>query len=300
MQRMNANRQGDYTLRRTGNYFDQIEGIDYHLQPLTFHEFLQKPESNFMYDPTFFQIPQYIQQDAQIAPIEEDARQYVVNYIMDEFEHNLLGMQDYVRWAKIFEHRCASVTASFWAQVNMHDLMLAHELEMDDNTVTRTNTGNAVRLGTQTTTADQNGESETTGKTATKQSIANTQSTDASTREANATVVRAADELNEEIHYDWSDAADNVHEVRSRAGDTLQKMDSETNSESKTTSSSHSVTTSRMDDNSEQSTATSHDVMSMTNKMYMQEKQWAINTARDLFPLEWLRLKLRPLFYMIY
>lgn len=297
---MDANRQGDYALRRTGNYFDQIEGTGYHLQPLTFHEFLQKPESNFMYDTTFFQIPGYIQQTAQIAPIEEEARQYVVNYIMEEFAHNLLGMQDYVRWARIFEHRCAGITPSFWAQVNMHDLMMARDLEMDDNTVTRTNTGNATRLGTQTTTAEQSGESETAGKTTTKQSVTNAQTTDASTREANATVVRAADELTSEIRYDWSDAADNVHEVRSRAGDTEQHMDSETNSESKTLSSSHSVTTSRMDNNAEESTATSRDVMSMTNKMYMQEKQWAIQTARDLFPLEWLRSALRPLFYMIY
>lgn len=103
---------------------------------------------------------------------------------MDEFEHNLLGMQDYVRWAKRFEHRCAEITPAFWAQVNMHDLMYAYELEMDQNTFTRTNTGN--------------------------------------------------------------------------------------------------------------------EVQDVTNKQFMQEKQWAISTAQQLLPLTWLRQALRPMFYMLY
>lgn len=297
---MNGERQSDYALRRTGNYFDLIEGNGYHAQPVTFTEFLSKPESLFMYDTTFMQIPGYIQQSAEIAPVEEDARQYVVDYIMKEFGHNLLGMQDYVRWATLFEHRCATLTAPFWAQVNMHDIMLARELEMDDNTITRTNIGNAARLGQQTTTTDQSGASETSGKTSTAQDVKNAQTTDGSNREANVTVVRANDQLTDDINYDWSEAADNVHEVRSRAGDTSQHMDSETNSESKTTSNSHSASVSSTDNNSEESKTTGNDVMSMTNKMYMQEKQWAINTARDLLPLEWLRRQLRPLFYMIY
>lgn len=297
---MDANRQGEYALRRTGNYFDQTEGSAYHLQPLTFVEFLSKPESLFMYDSTFMQIPGYVQQIAEIKPIEEEARQYVVDYIMEEFEHNLLGMQDYVRWAKLFEHRCAALTPSFWAQVNMHDLMLAKDLEMDDNTISRTNKGNAARLGSQTTTTKQEGETETKGKTSTSQDITNTQITDSSSQEANATVIRSDGQLSENIDYDWSDAADNVRGVRSRAGDTVQHMDSETNNESLTASNSNSVSSSIIDNTSEENTATSNDVMSMTNKMYMQEKQWAINTARDLMPLEWLRIQLRPMFNMIY
>lgn len=297
---MIPDKQGDYALRYTGNYFDLIEGDGYHSQPLTFHEFLSKPESLFMYDDTFMQIPGYIQKGAEIDDIEEAARQYVVNYIMDEFEHNLLGMQDYVRWSRLFEHRCAELTASFWAQVNMHDLMYAKDLEMDENTYTRTNTGNASRLGTQTTTTDATGKSTTSGDTTTSQDITNTQSTDSSTREANASVVRASDQISDDIDYNWSDAADNVHEVRSRAGDSLQHMDSTTNSESTTESESHSVSVSATDNSAEQNTAKGIEDNLLTNKMFMQEKQWAINTARDLFPLAWLRQALRPMFYMIY
>lgn len=297
---MKAKKQNDYALRHTGNYFDLVEGPGYHLQPLTFHEFLSKPESFFMYDEAFMQIPGYIQQGALVAPIEESARQYVVQYIMDEFEHNLLGMQDYVRWAKLFRNRCASLTPAFWAQVNMHDLMMAHELEMDQNTVTRTNTGNAARLGTQTTITDQTASSSTSGHTASTQDIGNTQDSDSYSREANASVVRAGDQLTDDLDYNWSDAADNIHEVRSRAGDTTQRMESTTDSESTTQSQAHSVATSSTDNTSEENTARGNEVQDMTNKQFMQEKQWAIETARHLLPLEWLRQALRPMFYLIY
>lgn len=297
---MDAKTQSNYYLRNTGNYFDLVEGNNYHLQPLTFHEFLTKPESLFMYEDSFMQIPGYIQSGAQIDVIEEAARQYVVQYIMDEFEHNLLGMQDYVRWAKRFEHRCAEITPAFWAQVNMHDLMYAYELETDQNTFTRTNTGNASRTGTQTTTSDQTSSSTTTGKTTSTQDMDNTQSTDSYNREGSANVVHASEQLSDSLDYDWSDGADNIHEQRSRSGDTHQHMESETNSESTTESEAHAETVSSTSNGSEENTATSNEVQDVTNKQFMQEKQWAISTAQQLLPLVWLRQALRPMFYMLY
>lgn len=297
---MDAKTQSNYYLRNTGNYFDLVEGSDYHLQPLTFHEFLTKPESLFMYEDSFMQIPGYIQSGAQIEVIEEAARQYVVQYIMDEFEHNLLGMQDYVRWAKRFEHRCAEITPAFWAQVNMHDLMYAYELEMDQNTFTRTNTGNASRSGTQTTTSDQTSTSKTSGKTTSSQDMDNTQSTDSYNREGSANVVHASDQLSGSLDYDWSDGADSVREQRSRSGDTHQHMESETNSESTTESESHAETVSSSSNGSEENKTTGNEVQDVTNKQFMQEKQWAISTAQQLLPLVWLRQALRPMFYMLY
>lgn len=297
---MRAETQSDYSLRKTQNYLDLVQGIGYHLQPITFEEFLAKPESLFMYDDNFMQLPEYVQSSADIEPVEEIARQYVVRYIMDEFEHNLLGMQDYVRWAKLFEHRCAALTPSFWAQVNMHDLMMAKDLEMDDNTVQRSNIGNSSRAGTQTNTTEQSGVSNTTGKTTSSQDTVNNQLSDNINREANATVVRSNDQLTQELEYSWQDAADNVHEVRSRNGDTTQNVTGVIDSESKTDTSTTSVTTAVTSNATDQNTITGEDKMSMTNKMYMQERQWAINTAKALLPLEWLRAALRPMFYQIY
>ena len=297
---MRAEKQGDFALRRTNNYFDLVDGNHYHLTPITFHEFLTKPESLFIYDDDFMQVPGYIQRSADIAPIEEGARQFVVGYIMDEFSHNLLGMQDYLRWADLFRNLCASITPAFWSQVNMHDLMLAHELEMDANTISRTNTGNASRVGGQTTTTEQAAKSATTGRTSTVQDVDNMQSTDTSSREANATVVRAADQLSNDIDYNWSDAADNVREVRSRAGDAKQHMESATDSESSTASQSNSVSTSSMNNSADQNTNTGVENQELTNKMFMQERQWAIDTARQLLPLQWLRQQLRPMFYLLY
>ena len=297
---MQADKQSEYMLRETNNYFDLIDGFDYHSQPLSFHEFLSKPEALFIYEDSFMQIPPYIQQKANIMPIEEVAREYVVQYIIDEFEHLLLGMQDYVRWGKLFQNRCSALTPAFWAQVNMHDLMFAHELEMDENTVTRTQSGNAARVSKQTSTTEQTASTVTTGNTTTTQDINNTQSTDSSSREANATLVRAGDQLTNEINYNWSDAADNVHELRTRAGDTTQHMESSTDSTSDTQSQAHSVSTANLDNSSEENTATYNEAMDLTNKMFMQEKQWAIATARDLLPLAWLKQQLRPMFYLLY
>ena len=297
---MDAKTQSDYFLRNTGNYFDLVEGNGYHLQPLTFHEFLAKPESLFMYEESFMQIPGYIQSGAQIDTIEEAARQYVVQYIFDEFEHNLLGMQDYKRWAKRFEHRCAEITPAFWAQVNMHDLMYAYELEMDQNTFTRTNTGNASRTGIQTTTSDQTSSSTTKGKTKSSQDMDNAQSTDSYNREATANVIHASEQLSDSLDYNWHDGADNIRELRSRSGDTQQHMEGVTDSESTTESESHAKTVANSESGSEENHSSGSEVQDVTNKQFMQERQWAISTAQQLLPLAWLRQALRPMFYMLY
>lgn len=193
--------QGRYTLRKTENYFDLIEGNAYHSQLITFHEFLSTTDALFIYEDTFMQIPGYIQKDARINKIEELARKFVVDYISDEFEHSLIGMQNYSRWAVLFRHKCEAIAPSFWAQVNMHDLMMAYELETDNNTYSRTNTGNTIRIGGQTTKAEQSGNSKTIGKTTTDQDIDNNQITDSSTREGVATVVHAIDQLTDDLNY---------------------------------------------------------------------------------------------------
>jgi hypothetical protein len=293
-------KQGDFALRYTGNYLDKKFGWGEHSTPLTFNEFLSKPEAVFMYEPEFFQIPGYVQQSAEIDPIEETARQFVVDYIMNEFELNILSMQDYVRWAVLFEHKCADICQSFWAQVNMINLMHAKDLEMDEQRGSISNTGNTNRLGGTTTTTDQNSESNTVGKVTSSQDTTNTQDQDSSTREATATVVRAEGQLTDEIKYPWSDSADNVHEVRSNVGSTKQHVEGETNSESTTNATAHSVSTVSMNNSNDQITNTTNSTNDYTNKQFMQERQWAIETARGLLPLTWLRAQLRPMFDMIY
>lgn len=295
-----AETQGDFALRRTGSYFDMIIGPGYHLQPITFNEFQTLEESLFMYDDSFFQIPGYIQHAAEIQDIEEEARLYVVDYIRDEFDHNLLGMQDYVRWAKRFEHRCAEITPSFWAQVNMHDLMFARELEMDETNSTTRNMGNMTRLGGQTTIAEQTGESTTTGKTTSTQDTTTSQDGDSSTREATATVPRANDIIDNNIDYDWAEGADSVHEVKSMAGDMNTHVEGVVDSESKTDSASNSSSTTTMNNSKDENMGESNMQGEYTNKMFMQEKQMAINTAQLLAPLTWLRTQLRPMFYQVY
>ena len=292
--------QGDYALRFTGNYSDLIYGIGYHEQPITFHEFLSKAESAFMYMTTYMQVPGYVQDSAELQKIEEMARQYVVDYIMTEFDANLLGMQDYVRWAHKFEHKCADLAQSFWSQVNMINLMMAKDLEMDDNNSTTTNNGQGLRFGGQTVQTDQDGTSTTNGKVTTKQDSTASQDTDSVMREATATTVSAEDQLQEDLQYNWQHAADNAHEVRNRAGDTNQHMESETDSTSTTASENHSTAVTSFNNMRDENTTTGTTTMEYTNKMFMQERQWAVDTARQLLPLEWLRQQLRPMFYMLY
>ena len=297
---MDGNRQSNYALRRTRNDFDLIEGQQYHLQPITFHEFLTKPESLFIFDESFMQIPPYIQSAASIPQIEEIAREATVQFIIDEFEDRLLGMQNYVRWAKLFKDRCMSLAPSYWAQVNMENLMFAKDLEMDENTVERENTGNRSVTGSGGTTTEGHSETLSTGHQENTQDIDNSQSTDTSTREANATVVRADDQLGNDLSYEWSDAADNVHEIRNRAGDSHQHMESTSDSSTASQTDSNSTTTRNSEETAETSGGTSTETAKVTNKQFIQERQWAIATARDLLPLEWLKAGLKNMFYMIY
>jgi hypothetical protein len=295
-----VNRQGDYALRYTGNYFDLIEGWGYHAAPITFHEFMTKAEAYFLFSKDFMQIPGYIQWVQEIEQIEETAREYVANYIRDTFENNLLGMQDYTRWAELFRQKCDSVCASFWAQVNMTSLMLAKDLEMDEHNTTRSQAGNAKRLGGQTTTTDGTTESNSSGQTKTIQDVDTTQSTDSSTRNAVATVADAPNRLSSEVQYDWTYAADSVTEQRARAGDMNQHTDSTVDNTQHANSVSHGVSTTAFNNSEDNNTMTGEDRSQYTNKMFMQEKQWAINTAQMLQPLEWLRMQLRPMFYLLY
>jgi hypothetical protein len=297
---MNADTQGDFCLRPTGNYFDLVQGERYHLQPITFHEFLTKPAALFMFEETFMQIPGYVPEAAELMLVEEHARQYIVSYIMDAFEPLLLGMQDYERWGQLFEQKCASLCPSLWAQINMIDNMLAKDLEMDENTSTNTTQGNAQRLGGQQVTTEQTGTSDTTGSSKTKQDVDNTQDTDSYTREATATVVRAEGQLNNDLEYNWDDAADNIREARNRAGDTNQHMESETETASHTEQQNSSTSVTSMNNMSDQNTSENKNVSQLTNKQFMQERRWAIETAQLLQPLEWFRSQLRPMFYMLY
>lgn len=297
---MRAETQSDYELRQTNNYFDLVDGRNYHSTPLTFHEFLSKPESLFFYEDSFFQVPGYIQAGAELQQIEESARQYVVQYLINEFEDKLLGMQDYVRWGKLFKNRCDSLTLAFWAQVNMHDIMFGKDLEMDDNEIERIGSGTSQRTGTGSSTTAGTSKTDGSGHQTTTQDIDNTQSTDSSTREANATVVRAEDQLTANVEYNWNDAADSVHEIRNRSGDTHQHMESATDSTSTSSTESNSTTSQVSNNQDETSSSTGTERQHMTNKMFMQERQWAIDTARQLLPLTWLTQALRPMFYMIY
>ncbi len=294
------NSQGEYWLRFTGNYTDQMFGVGKHEQLIPFHEFLGKAESAFMYLPTYMQIPGYIPSEVGVQPVEEAARQYVANYIMNEFEHMLLGMEDYVRWAKLFENKCADVSQAFWSQVNMISLMTAAELEMDETHGTNTSLGTGVRTGEQTTTSTGEGTSSTTGQVKTVQDSDTSQSTDNVSRDATATTVSAEDQLTEEVQYDWTHAADNVHETRSRSGDSNVHMESTVDSTSTTNSTQQSNSSTQFGNIQDENQNTITSEQNYTNKMFMQERQWAIDTARTLLPLEWLRQQLRPMFYMLY
>ncbi len=292
--------QETYALRYTGNYTDMKFGWGHHAQPITFNEFMSKGESAFMWDPSFMQIPGYVQKGAEILDIEEIAREVAVQYIQDEFEHLLLGMQDYVRWAKLFKNKCQSVCPSFWAQVNMINLMYAKDLEMDDSHSITSNLGNTMRTGGQTVNTSQEGESETIGQTNSTQDTTQRQLTDSEMREATASVVNAPGQISEDVKYNWPFAADNAHETRTKQGDLDTHVEGTVDSSTNTTSKSTSTSATVMNNSSDQMTGQVENDMEYTNKQFMQERQWAIDTARGLLPLEWLRAQLRPMFYMLY
>ncbi len=292
--------QEEYNLRWVGNYFDQIYGPGYHPEPITFHEFLSKSESVFMYMPEFMQTPPYIPTDVGLHQIEEAARQATVEYIMTEFDRLFLGNQDYVRWAQLFENKCLEICPAYWAQVNLVSFMTAAELEQDELHTINTNTGNGVRTGGQTTTVDQEGTSNTVGKSINVQDTTSSQSTDGISRNANATVLTAENEVTDELDYDWTKAADGYQETRTRAGDTNVHMEGQTDTTSDTTTTGHSSSLTSYNNMQDQNQQTGETTSEYTNKQFAQERRLFIDVARDLLPLKWLHDQLRPMFNMIY
>ncbi len=292
--------QQEYELRYVGNYFDQIYGFGTHPEPITFHEFLGKSESAFMYMPEFMQTPTYVPTDVGLHQIEEAARQATVEYIMTEFDRLFLGNQDYVRWAQLFENKCLEICPAYWAQVNLLSFMTSAELEQDEMHNIGTVTGNATRLGGQATEVTQSGTSSTVGEVKASQDNTATQTTDGVSRDAQATTLTAENEVTDEVEYDWTKGTDNVRESHTRAGDTEQHMESQTNSTSTTDTSNTSNSVTSFNNMQDQNQSTNENTSEYTNKQFAQERRLFVDVARDLLPLAWLRAQLRPMFNMIY
>jgi hypothetical protein len=275
---MPVNTQGAYAFPEVGNYLERVEGDSYQLSPLTFHEFLTKPDSAFFFSDEFFQIPQYEREILSMDSIPEYAREAIRQFIVDEFEDRLLGMEDYRRWGRKFRQKCEQLTVPFWAQVNMASIMRAVDLEMDETTSTRTNTSQHGNTGGQTTKTEQASNGATLGK----------QLTDASARTATLTTVAAGDIVSDDIDVDWSKAADDMQETRTRAGDTEQKSNSASNATTVVSNNSNATTTNIASDSSE-----------YTNKQFMQERKYAIETAQNLMPRAWLKTQLSGMFFLL-
>ena len=244
-------------LNNTGNFFDQVEEDSYSADLLTFGQFLQL-ESKFFFSDDFFQIPQYEREILDMPAIPDYACEAVRRFIFDEFENRFLGMDDYRRWGRKFRQKCEELAVPFWSQVNMQSVMRATELEMDETTSTRANTREAKSSGGQKSTTSQ--------------------LNDSSSRTANRTTVEAEDIVSVEMAVDWSEAADNYAETRTKAGD----MQTESNNDSV-----QSVT--------DIDTASSE----YTNKQFMQERKLAIETAQGLLPKAWLRAQLAGIFFLL-
>lgn len=273
------NRQGSYSLPETGNTFDLVDGFSYHLSPISFYEFLSKPESLFFFDNTFFQIPQYELELLERDPIPDFAIEAVRLYIIRSFKRRLIGRQDYLAWSELFQNHLEEIRIPFWAQVNLQSLMTAQELEMDDLTTTRMNVGNSSSAGGQVVNSSQNSNQNTTNK----------QTTDSSARNANLTAVATGDIITDDLTYDWSEAANDFAEARTRAGDTTQETNAGGSANSKTDNTSSGQ-------NSNISTETSE----ITNKQFTQERKILVETAQALMPLRWLKVQLEPCFWGLY
>ncbi len=292
--------QNEYELRFVGNYFDQLYGPGYHPEPITFHEFLSKAESAFMYTPDYMQTPTYVPTDVGLHAIEEAARQATVEYIMTEFDRMFLGNQDYVRWAQLFENKCLEICPAYWSQVNLLSFMTSAELEKDENHSISTMTGHGTRLGGQSTEVIASGTSETKGKVTSVQDTDSSQSTDSTSRSANATVLTTENEVSDDVEYDWTKAADNMSETRTKAGDTNVHTEGTTDSTSKTDTSNVSNSVTQFNNMQDQNNSTNEMNQDYTNKQFAYEREVFVKVARDLLPLTWLRDQLRPMFNMIY
>jgi hypothetical protein len=272
--------QVGYRLPLVDNYLTLKDGDSYSLSPISFHEFLSKSdaESQFFFSDRFFQIPQYERDKLEMVEIPDYARDAIRQYIIAEFENRLIGKQDYRSWGKRFEQRCISLTVPFWAQVNMQSIMTSKELETDENTSTRINTSENDNTGSQKTSTGQKGNGTNLSQ----------QLSDSSSRSAQLTAVNTGDVVDSSLEVDWSQAADDFNETRTRAGDLQQKSENE----------SISVTEVSNGGNTKATTISS-DTAEYTNKQFMQERQWAIQTAQTLMPLEWLKTQLSGMFFLL-
>jgi hypothetical protein len=265
-------------IHNNGNYFELVEGDSYSADLLTFNEFLREPDSKFFFSDDFFQIPQYEREILGMDEIPDYAREAVRRYVFDEFEDRLLGMDDYRRWGRRFKQKCEELAVPFWSQVNMQSIMRAAELEMDENTNTQTRTHEVIGSGGQKSTVKQTNEGKASDK----------QLTDTSSRTATRTTVSTDDIVSEDMTVDWSEAADKIDETRTKAGE----MQRDTNSSAESITETSNDSTQRVTDIASASSE-------YTNKQFMQERRWAIETAQGLLPKAWLRTKLAGMFYLL-
>jgi hypothetical protein len=264
-------KQGAYALPEIGNYLELVDGSSYRLSPISFHEFLAMPEALFFFDDEFFQIPRYEQESLEMIPAPDYAIEAVRSYIIRQYKRRLISKQDYLAWADLFQNHLEDIRIPFWAQVNLQTLMTAKELEMDETTSTRINSSS--NTGGQTTTSSQ------------RSGQKSTQDTDSSSRAANLTAVATGDVIDDNLNYDWSEAADGLQETRTRAGDmTTKSLGGSTSTTSSTGGASNIAS-----DSSE-----------YTNKMFTQERKMLIETAVSLLPMRWLKSQLEPCFWGLF
>lgn len=261
-----------------GNFFDLAEGDSYDVNLLTFNDFLKEPDSEFFFSDDFFQIPGYEQEILGMAAIPAYARDAVRRYIFDEFENRFLGMEDYRYWGRRFKQKCEELAVPFWSQVNMQSIMRAADLEMDETSGAQSNTREVKGSGGQKTTAKQTNEGTATDK----------QLNDSSSRTAHRTTVATDDIVSEDMEVDWSEAADDFGETRTKSGD----MQRDSSSSGETVTESNNDSTQTVTDISANSSE-------YTNKQFMQERRMAIETARGLLPKAWLRAQLAGMFYLL-
>lgn len=289
-------------MRWTGNWSDSLFGPGDYVEHITFHELLAKKEGAFISDPGFMQIPKYVQVIQDMPEIEEDSRQAVVEAIIRQYDERLIAMQNYVRWAKLFQNRCEDLTPAFWAQVNMISTMNADELELDENTTERRNMGESdtksLSKNAQKTLTENEGKRSTT----TNQITESLPVSASSSIEASATMVRDENALADDLDYAWSKGADSVHEVKTTASASkvLITTDGANNfvidaTKGKTTSFGANSSVGKSTN-----TGISVETSKLTNKQFMQERRLAVETARDIRPLLWLFSQLDDCFYGVW
>lgn len=288
--------------RYTGNYYNMVDGPGMHVDHITFHDFLEKPEeSAFIFDDSFFTIPRYIRDQVSNAPeINDIARISVLEYIVSEFAELQLSQQNYVEWGRRFKNRCLAVAPGFWSQVNLFSFMTAVDLEFDNNTFERLGTGTATRLGGQTTEQQSAGTSKTDSEGTSKQDTDVTQPDNAFSRTGNATTVRAGDVVSDDLKYAWDEAIDGIQETITNAGSSHTHSEGETSATSTTNTDNTTTSVTSMNNSQDVNETTGRDTQQLTNKMYSYELPRLIEVAQSFMPLQWLYIQLRPMFSCLY